>query len=50
MAAYTDIEVSELESSAKGARYVLSHGGRHYEANATVVELLRTLQSHADET
>ena len=49
MAAYTDIEVSELESSAKGARYVLSHGGRHYEANATVVELLRTLQSHADE-
>ncbi len=49
MMTYTDIEVSELESSAKGARYVLSHGGRHYEANATVVELLRTLQSHADE-
>ena len=46
---YTHIDVCELEASTSDRRYLLTHGERHFEANATVVELLRTLQSHADE-
>lgn len=46
---YRDIEVNELEASGGGQRYLLTHDGRHFEANAMVVDLLRTLQAHDDE-
>lgn len=43
MTVYTDIEICELEASTVDRRYLLTHGERHFEANATVVELLRCL-------
>lgn len=49
MEEYKKIEIQELATAAKGEYYLLSYNGLHYEAKQSIVELLKILQSSANE-
>lgn len=48
MELYRQISIKPLSTSGEEARYLLSCGGHHYEANELVVELLCALQEEPD--
>lgn len=49
MEEYKKIEIQELATAAKGEYYLLSYNGLHHEAKQSIVELLKILQSSANE-
>lgn len=46
---YSNISINPLSSSAREGRYLLSCNGQYYEANLSIVELVKELQGHLTE-